>query len=315
MRALLYFLVGLIALAIATYSALYFLSPSTLVEAGISHERKQAGLELKQITVADHDIHYLTGGPENAPVLLMLHGYAANKDNWVRFAAQFSDRYRVLIPDLPGFGDSSRLTEQSYDINSQVERLQAFVDALKLPRFHLLGNSMGGMLSAAYSLEHPDKVLSLGLLNSAGVKEPELSPRSKAWAEGRNILLLESSEDLDRLFALAFNHPPAMPQIAKDYVAQKALEQKDFNEKVARDLTKQPYELDDKLGQIHTSSLVIWGDSDRIIDVSSAQVFEQGLPESTTIIMEDTGHLPMLERPKKTAKHYQQFLRTVTGKE
>lgn len=315
MRALIYFFVGLIALAIATYSALYFLSPATLVEAGISQERKQAGLELKQISVANHDIHYLTGGPENAPVLLMLHGYAANKDNWVRFAAHFSDRYRILVPDLPGFGDSSRLNEQSYDINSQVERLQAFVDALKLPRFHLLGNSMGGMLSAAYSLEHPDKVLSLGLLNSAGVKEPELSPRSKAWAEGRNILLLENSEDLDRLFALAFNHPPAMPQIAKDYISQKALEQRAFNEKVAKDLSTQPFELDDKLAQIQTPSLVIWGDSDRIIDVSSAKVFEQGLPESTVIIMEDTGHLPMLERPKKTAKHYQQFLRNVTGKE
>lgn len=314
MRTLLYFFLGLLALAIASYSAIYFLSPATLVEAGISHERKQAGLELKQIDIAKHDIHYLSGGPNNAPVLLMLHGYAANKDNWVRFAAQFSDRYRIIAPDLPGFGDSSRLQDQSYDIASQVERLQAFVEALKLPRFHILGNSMGGMLAASYSLEHPNKVLSLGLLNSAGVKEPKPSPRSLAWAEGRNILLLENTEDLDRLFELAFNHPPAMPQIAKDYLTEKVLQQRAFNEKVAKDLMAKPTELDDKLEQISIPSLIIWGDSDRIIDMSSASIFSQGLKQSTTIIMEDTGHLPMLERPKQTAKHYQQFLQTIAGK-
>lgn len=314
MRTLLYFVLGLIALVITSYTALYFLSPATLVEAGINHERQQAGLELKQISVAEHDMPYLSGGPENAPVLLMLHGYAANKDNWVRFAAQFNDRYRIIAPDLPGFGDNSRLDNQSYDVIHQVERLQAFADALKLPRFHLLGNSMGGLIAAAYSLEHPDKVLSLGLLNSAGVSEPSPSLRSQAWSEGKNILLLENSNDLDRLFALAFNHPPKMPQIAKDYISQKALEQKSFNEKIAKDLTTAPYDLEGQLGLIKTPSLIIWGDSDRIIDVSSASVFSQGLASSTTIIMEDTGHMPMLERPKQTAQHYQQFLRTISGK-
>ncbi len=105
-----------------------------------------------------------------------------------------------------------------------------------------------------------------------------------------------------------------MPQIAKDYISQKALEQKSFNEKIAKDLTTAPYDLEGQLGLIKTPSLIIWGDSDRIIDVSSASVFSQGLASSTTIIMEDTGHMPMLERPKQTAQHYQQFLRTISGK-
>lgn len=313
MRKLIYCLLGLVVILALSYSVLYFLFPDKLVEAGINSERQQAGLSLKHIQVGDHDIQYLHGGLDGAPVILMVHGYSANKDNWTRFAKHFVDRYQIIIPDLPGFGDSSHIEAANYDIDHQRDRLLEFAQALKLPRFHIVGNSMGGWIAGALALKHPDEILSLGLFNSAGVDEPVLSPRSKAWLEGKNILLIEGPEDIDRAFGLVFQNPPAMPQIAKEYLARQALKQKDFNVKVAQDLLANPLDLEAELASIQTPSLVLWGDNDRVIDVSTAEVFKNGLPNATTIIMEDTGHLPMLEHPSRTAKHYQQFLHTISG--
>lgn len=314
MSKLLYTLLGLILFAALSYAGLYYLAPASLVEAGIKYERDQAGLRSAIIKVDDHDIHYLIGGPDNAPVILMVHGYAANKDNWTRFAHQFVDRYKVIAVDLPGFGDSSKIANASYDIPSQQQRLAAFTEALELPKFHIVGNSMGGLVSAAMAIMAPEKVLSLGLFDSAGVQEPVLSPMTKAWAEGKNILLVNGPDDMDRVLKLAFNHPPKMPKIALDYLAKKSLEDKEFNIKIAEDLVSKAYMLEDKLAKITAPTLVLWGDSDRIIDVSAAEVFHAGLKQSSLVIMEDTGHLPMLEKPKQTAKHYQQFLKEISGK-
>jgi len=62
------------------------------------------------------------------------------------------------------------------------------------------------------------------------------------------------------------------------------------------------------LPKIWTRTLILWGDTDRLLDVSCTEVLEKGLPSSTTVIMKDCGHVPMMERPEETARHYIGFL-------
>lgn len=314
MGKLLNIFLALVLLLLLGAGGVYLFAPDKIVEAGIHSERSKAGLTLQEITVQDHTIPYLVGGPKDAPVIVMLHGYAANKDNWPRFAQYFSDSYRVIIPDLPGFGDASRLAQASYDIDSQRQRVEAFIQALDLPKVHIVGNSMGGWLSAALTQHNPGNYLSLGLFDAAGVIEPQASKFTQEFMKGNNLLLIESEEDVDRVFALVFHTPPALPGIAKTYFANKAANDKSFNQKIALDLMQKPYPLEDKLAKITVPSYILWGENDLIIDKSSADVFEQGIPSSSKHIMPNTGHLPMLEKPKQSAELYGKFLKTVSGK-
>lgn len=314
MGKLLNIILAIVLLFILGAGGIYLFAPDKIVEAGIHSDRNKAGLTLTEIKIQEHAIPYLVGGPKDAPVILMLHGYAANKDNWPRFAQYFSDSYRVIIPDLPGFGDASRLAQSSYDIDSQRQRIEAFIKALDLPRVHIVGNSMGGWLSAALVQHNPGNYLSLGLFDAAGVVEPQASKFTQELMKGNNLLLIESERDIDRVLALAFHTPPTLPGIAKTYLAKQAARHKDFNQKIAMDLMQNPFPLEDKLAKISVPSYILWGEHDLIIDKSSADVFEQRIPSSSKYIMDNTGHLPMLEKPKQSAELYGKFLKTVSGK-
>ncbi|NIL95537.1 MAG: alpha/beta fold hydrolase, partial [Woeseiaceae bacterium] len=131
-----------IGLALMTFSL-----PGPAAEFAISIERYRTGLLPARIQVDGEPWHYLVGGPADGETVLLLHGFGANKDTWTRFAGYLTERYRVVAPDLPGFGESHRQPGQDYRLPAQRERLHAFVAALGLTDFHLAGNSMGGHLS------------------------------------------------------------------------------------------------------------------------------------------------------------------------
>src|SRR3546814_19009731 len=99
----------------------------------------------------------------------MVHGIGADKDNWAQIAPFLRGTGRLIALDLPGFGDSGKPTDGDYSIVAQAERLGQFLDALKLPRAHFAGNSMGGAVVLEFAHRHPERVQSLWLLDPAGV--------------------------------------------------------------------------------------------------------------------------------------------------
>jgi abhydrolase domain-containing protein 6 len=103
MKKVLYAIIALIILAVISYYAF----PEQVAAFFIRAERSKANLTKKEIKIDDLNIVYLEGG--TGPTILLLHGYAANKDNWPRFAAYLTKDYHVVIPDLPGHGESSKL--------------------------------------------------------------------------------------------------------------------------------------------------------------------------------------------------------------
>ena len=114
----------------------------------IGLERQRAGLELKSVVVGGEAWHYLEGGSPDAPVLLLLHGFGGDKDNWTRFSGTLTEDYRVIAPDLPGFGDSARHPDWDYSLTAQSDRLAGFVAALKLSPLQFDGRATGRNLYA-----------------------------------------------------------------------------------------------------------------------------------------------------------------------
>jgi abhydrolase domain-containing protein 6 len=304
--------IGLLTI-IAALIMVYFLLPETVFKIARGASRSIAGLTEKYVQVDDHRIAYLEGG--KGDVILLIHGYAVNKDNWTRFARYLTTHYRVIVPDIAGFGESSRLPDASYDIQSQVDRLNRFTEILKLDRFNMAGNSMGGMIAGIYAAQHPNKVISLALLAPYGIKSPVKSELEKMFERGINPLLIRNSDDYERMLTMVFVKVPVIPYPVKKEMMEQAIRTRPFNEKILGDMMKKRLSFEPFLPEIQAPTLILWGDSDKLLHVSSVSILEKGLKTYQTVIMKDCGHAPMLERPEETANHYLRFITTISKKE
>jgi len=283
--------------------------PEQTTQLLINAARSASGLEQKSAVVDGETWQYLEGGPQDAEVVLLLHGFGGDKDNWTRFARFLTQRYRVIAPDLPGFGESARHSDWDYSLPAQRDRLAGFVDALNLSPRHLAGNSMGGHLATLYTHHFAEQILSLGLFDNAGINAPEQSDMAIALANGKNPLILESSEDFDELLSMVAYKKPFIPWPAKGVLAQRAVDRAAFNRFIFKTYKgDRSSGLETVLEDIDKPVLILWGAEDRILDVSSVKVMQPLLPQAEVVIMQETGHIPMVERPEETSAIYLEFI-------
>lgn len=300
-------LAGLVTLLAAVAATLYFYPPALMASARLV-ETHLAGLSSQVVTAGELDFVYYDGGPKLGETIVMVHGFGADKDNWLRMARHFSSRYHVVVPDLPGFGESSRPVG-SYDVGTQAERLADFIQALGVGKVHLVGNSMGGHIVALYAARYPDRVRSLALFDNAGVTAPHKSELFDLLEQGRpNPLVVTRVSDYDRLMDFVFVDPPVLPAPLKRYLADRAIANQAHYEAVFQQLVQRYIPLEPELPKIQAPTLLLWGDQDRVLDVSSLDVMKPLIPHASTVVMKDCGHAPMIERPAETARHYQAFL-------
>lgn len=280
-------------------------------------ERAMSDLKLYRINAAEHEWEYLDSETKDKPVLLLLHGFGADKDNWIRFSRHLPE-YRVIIPDLPGHGETSFNENFQYDFFQQAVWLDDFINKLELDQVHIAGNSMGGAIALSYGHDHPERVKSIILMDSAGVFPVNKSEFEQIIESGgKNPLIVNSKADFEALSDFAMEQPPFLPWPAHSVLARRAQERNDINHKIFSDMLAMGEETkkDDKnlkmLEEITPPVLVIWGQKDRVLDVASVAIFEQHLPNSRSIIYPDVGHTPMLEVPKESAADVKKFIEEI----
>jgi len=287
---------------------LYFWFPGFILDGAKKVLRWQAGLTRHTVQVDDHRWVYLEDG--RGETILFVHGFGMEKDGWGLFLKAFSNSYRLIVPDLPGFGENSRLESANYDVLSQVKRLNRFVESLGLNRFHLVGSSMGGYIAGFYASEYPEKVKSLALFNPAGVSSRDPSDLWRRYAEtGELALLYKTKEGFEDLLALLLYRVPPVPGPFKNYFAELGASNYVFYGKVLRDLERGGmHQLEPRLPRVQARTLVLWGANDRILHVSGAERFREGLKNVKVVILDQCGHAPFFEKRKETTKVYQDFL-------
>ena len=288
--------------------AVYYLFPGVIFETATHTLRWWAGLERREVQVDDHKWVYLDGG--EGETILFIHGFGADKDRWGPFLAGFSGSFRLVVPDLPGFGENRGVFSASYDIKSQVKRLNRFVEKIGLAEFHAVGISMGGYIAAFYAGEYPEKVKSLALMDAAGVRSRIPSFFWQTYEkEGKVVLLYRTPQEFDEFMSVLFYRPPWVPGRFKFYMAQKGAHHYAFRKKVLEDMARCGlYLLEDRLQRIRAKTLIIWGANDRILHVSSVEKFERGLKNSRAVIIDKCGHVPYFEKPGETKRAYRSFL-------
>lgn len=288
-----------------TLLVLYYAAPGLVFGWATALGRRSAGLKLAELEVDGHRLAYLHGGQGEA--LVLLHGFGANKDHWTMIARLLTPHFRVIVPDLPGFGDSSRLDSAAYGLEQQLARLVAFADSLGLSTFHLGGNSMGGYLASHFAQRYPQRVQSLWLLAPAGVMSAEPSETLALLEAGDNPLVATDMAAFDRLAGLCFCKQPYMPAQFKRPLLARAIAEAPFNTKIFDELFSAPLALETAIAGLATRSLVVWGDEDRVLHPSALDILRPLLVNAEFILMRAMGHVPMIERPTETAMDFLRF--------
>ena len=304
------FVVGAVLLLASVPLVGAVLLPKDTARLLVDLDRARAGLSPGVVTIAGEPWHFLEGGPADGEVLLLVHGFGGDKDNWMRFSRTLTDTYRVLIPDLPGFGESNRHWDWDYSARAQATRLQEFVQVLDLERFHLAGHSMGGHIAGLFAEMSPEQVQSLALITNGGVESPAQSYVAVRAQEGELILIPRTREEFQRLLEVASYEPPFIPWPVGGLLADESIADADFKEYVLGTLRQQGDNdrLEPVLPVLNIPVFVLWGRHDRLIDVSTVEVIRNLVPDATYVIMEESGHLPMVEQPDIAADHYRKFL-------
>lgn len=308
MNALLIAIVALLALPLVVY----WLAPAWLLGLVLQMGRRRGRLERKVVRVDGAPCPYLDGGPAGGVPLVMVHGFGGDKDNWAFYAPHLTSQYRLICPDLPGFGESRRAPDGDYSVEAQARWLAKFLDALGVERCHLGGNSMGGYIALHFALMHPERLASLTLVNNAGVigtHESELQQMVLAQP-GVSPLVPRSLDDVRRLMAFVAYRPRFIPAgflkvMLRVFTAHAALLDAIFL-RLLDSMLNAP--LNERLGEVKVPTQIIWGRHDRLIDVTCAEVQHAGIAGSEMVIFEDAGHVPMIELPGRTAAAQLEFL-------
>lgn len=253
-------------------------------------------------------VHVRDEGPRDAPVIVLLHGSNADLHTWEAWVQRLKGKYRIVRYDQRGHGLTGPAPDDRYGTDAFAADVEAMANALKLDRFVLAGNSMGGGIAARYAMLHPDRLTGLVLVDAGGAAirreggggnlaftiaripvlnsvASQLLPRSMVEKSLRQTVLNQSvatPEAVDRYWELARypgNRQATMQRFATGYTAFTTTE----------------------VRAIKVPTLVMWGEGDPLIPFAAAKWYLANLPNAKLVSYPGIGHIPMEEATNRSA--------------
>ena len=275
----------------------------------VQYERNKSDLAVKALTLSSGDkMVYAENDNLTGEPLLLIHGFGGNKDNFTRLANQL-EGYHLIIPDLLGFGESSKPMTADYRSEAQATRLHELLQAKGLTsNIHVGGNSMGGAISVAYAAKYPKDVKSLWLVDSAGFWSAGVPKSLESATLENNPLLINNKEDFYKMYDFVMYKPPYIPKSVKAVFAQERINNKELDAKILKQIVTDSVEERAKIiAKYNIPTLVVWGDKDQVIKPETTELIKEIIPQAQVIIMPEVGHVPMVEAVKDTANDYKAF--------
>lgn len=253
--------------------------------------------------IASETISYYDRGEtraQNSP-LVLIHGMFGDYLDWEPVLEPLSAMHRVIAPDLPGFGDSSK-PQREYTAEFFVATLHELFRELKLQRPILAGNSFGGQIAMLYALAHPDDISKLVLVNSGGFRKYTDDERSQIGPRFSEPILGGMTPQINALlFGGVFTKQSEMSvrYLAKQDAKLQRSDYPAYAHALASSirLSLASY-LIDRLPEIHCPTLLVWGESDQVLPVEQAQLALTRLPNAELKTIPNCGHAPQLECPQ-----------------
>jgi pimeloyl-ACP methyl ester carboxylesterase len=308
-----YWLGGLSALAGAAVAAKLWLRPTdvewTTNRDAVFHADYSRFAEVDGVPV-----HYQEAGEPSAPPLLLIHGFASSNLVWSKVLLPLAEAgYRVIAPDLLGYGYSGKPRQMDYTIASQAKMVVGLLEQLGIARVRLIGSSYGGAVAATIALDHPELVEKLVLVGAVTNNKPTRyllmrlfgSPiigdiLSPLVVGSRRLLRMRMKRvydrhawELDEKRVQARHLPLATRGTHRAII--RTVRRWDA-ERISRDahLLKQP-------------TLIVWGDKDREVPLADGERLQQEIPNSRLFVFRECGHLPHEEYPEEFTELIAEF--------
>ncbi len=257
------------------------------------------------------NIHYEARG--KGPPLLLISGTGHDHTFWSGQLPLFERDYSCIVFDNRGMGRSS-VPRSGYSLADMADDAAAVLDAAGIDQAHVMGFSMGGHISQELCLNHPERVISLGLHHTWARNCPRLESfqhaRKRLAERGDMELLAEFS--LLGLYSHTYydEHPKEMKEKLR-WLAGKSGPKNGWVGQLNATLSGDTM---DRLHQIQVPALVTGSTHDLIVEPHHAEEIHSRIKGSRKIIMEGTGHVALIERPEEFARICLDFLRGVSAK-
>lgn len=254
-------------------------------------------IEEKYVKVADNRFRYLECGSSKRTVVL-IHGLGASAERWENVIPILSRKFRVVAPDLLGFGHSDKPLVD-YTPKFLAESLFNFLKTIGVKTPLMIGSSLGGRVVAEYALRYAKELEKIILVSPAGsIKHP-----TPALVSYINAALYPNEKVVKTAFELMGNNSEKVSEkIVKDFVERMQLP----NAKMAFMSTLQSLENDNavtsRFDQISNPTLVIWGEIDSVIPINYAVDFTSSIKNCQYHVMKNCGHTPYVENPEEFTK-------------
>ena len=268
-------------------------------------------------------VFYRAAGDPNSPVVLLLHGFPASSFMFRELIPRLASEYRVIAPDLPGFGFTEVPTERQYiySFDRLAATLNAFTQALKIRRFALYVFDYGAPTGFRLAMAHPDRVTAIVSQNGNAYEEglaDAWGPIRKYWAEPTsenrealrsNILTLEGTR-------WQYTHGVGNPESVspESYTLDVALLDRPGNKDIQLDLfrdyasnVKLYPAFHDYFRKAKPPLLAIWGKNDPFFLPTGAEAYRRDIPEARVEFL-DTGHFALETHVAEIAATMKEFL-------
>lgn len=216
---------------------------------------------------------------EGAAAVVLVHGANDQAGTWCAIAPVLARRFRVIIPDLAGHGESEP-KNGPLPISLLVERLAA---AVPEQPFVLIGNSLGGWIAMLYALRHPERVRMLVLEAAGGLDRPFAAPVVATTREEAAIVLRAV-------------HGPDYG--APEWVVDGLLSRSQ-DSPMLRVTGIQEHYLDDRLAGMQMETHLVWGADDGVLPLSYAEELRHRIPGAQLHVIEGAAHIPHLQQPQR----------------
>jgi pimeloyl-ACP methyl ester carboxylesterase len=269
---------------------------------------------LHRLELAGATINYAEVG-EGEPILFV-HGLGGSWRNWLENLPHFGQRYRAIALDLPGFGESP-MPEWPIDVPAYGRLISEFCEALGIERLAaLVGNSLGGFVSTEAVLRDQRRFERLVLVDAAGLSLVHASRRqvNAIWKTLR-LAVPRLATPRRTWFArprgkrVAFGGVIHEPERIAPALLQEQIEPGLNSVGLADALASMVgYDTRERLREIEIPTLIVWGRNDRLVPLRAAYAYQRLIPHAQLKVLDRTGHIAMLERPREFNAALDRFL-------
>ena len=300
---------ALILVVVALIAAIAFL----MQPAGLDQARAQwMTAEDRLVEAAGQTWRVRESGPQDAPALVLIHGFSHSLETWEPLADALESEYRVIRFDLPGHALTGARVDAAYSVDDTVAQVAALLEQIAPDHFVIGGNSLGGLVSWRYAAANPDAVDALVLISPGGY--PNLGVGDEpAPVPGQVRLFLTTAPGAG--IAAATGALYADPsRITPEQVERIGALMRVEGVGTALVERIEQFTLPDPnpgLRTIAAPALVIWGAQDRMIPATHGPRFAAAMGNAELMLLPDAGHMPQEERPEELATALRRFLETV----